>query len=131
MTTLARACLECGERIESGMRCEQCGKTNHRGYDAAWKHLVAAAIAAQPWCTDCNTEGDDGNPLSGDHLRWPATSLGDIEVVCRRCNSARGPRRGTYRKADEKNLEDGTSATRPVRPPITHRRDRSTGVVIA
>jgi DNA-directed RNA polymerase subunit RPC12/RpoP len=129
MTTLVRACLECGRPIHSGMRCDECGKTNARGYDAAWKHLVAAAIAAQPWCTDCSQEaGDPDNPLSGDHLRWPATSLDDIDVVCRRCNSRRGPRRGTYRKAPE-NFEVDQPATRPVRAP--NRSRRSSGVVIA
>jgi hypothetical protein len=136
-SVLTRACLNCGQPIESGMRCEDCGKTKQRGYDAAWKHLVAAAIAAQPWCSDCETEGDDDNPLSGDHLVWPAVSLADIDVVCRRCNSKRGPRRGVYRKDqqrnDQQNFENDQPATRPVKEANSPRSKRggSSGVVIA
>jgi hypothetical protein len=129
MTKLTRACLNCGQPIESGMRCEDCGKTKQRGYDAAWKHLVAAAIAAQPWCTDCENTGTPGNPLTGDHLRWPAVGLDDVEVVCRRCNSRRGPRRGVYRKALAENFENDQPATRPVRKKVA--RGEPTGVVIA
>jgi hypothetical protein len=35
---------------------------------------------------DCGTTED----LTGDHLRWPARTLADVEVVCRSCNSRRG-----------------------------------------
>jgi len=104
-----RPCLDCGQ-LTSGSRCSNCrlvtdnrryrrrGTTTQRGYDTAWQRLVAQAIDAQPWCTDCGIDREravaTGNPLTGDHLRWPATSLEDIAVVCRRCNSIRGPLRG-------------------------------------
>ncbi len=39
-----------------------------------------------PFCMDCGTHED----LTADHLRWPARTLIDVEVVCRSCNSKRG-----------------------------------------
>lgn len=104
-----RPCLDCGT-LTTGSRCSGCrltkdnqryarrGSRQTRGYDASWERLVAAAIDAHPWCTDCGITHDQAtaatNPLTGDHLRWPATTLEDVEVVCRRCNSIRGPLRG-------------------------------------
>jgi len=97
MTTLARPCLDCGTTIAAGSRCQRCAppkiKTADRGYGAAWQKLARQAIRNHPWCTDCGTRGSKDNPLTGDHLRWPALTLNDVEVVCRRCNSRRGPRR--------------------------------------
>ena len=104
-----RPCLDCGQ-LTSGSRCADCrlttdnrryqrrGTRQARGYDTPWERLVAQAIDAHPWCTDCGIDREQAtgtsNPLTGDHLRWPATSLEDVEVVCRRCNSIRGPIRG-------------------------------------
>lgn len=104
-----RPCLDCG-RLTTGSRCSSCrlatdnkryqrrGTRQARGYDADWERLVAQAINAQPWCTDCGVDREraatTGNPLTGDHLRWPAATLDDVAVVCRRCNSMRGPLRG-------------------------------------
>jgi 5-methylcytosine-specific restriction endonuclease McrA len=95
--TLARPCLRCGTVIAAGSRCPNCtpakAKTAARGYGTRWQRLARAAIKLHPWCTDCSTTGTPDNPLTGDHLRWPAHTLADIEVVCRRCNSRRGARR--------------------------------------
>lgn len=95
--TLPRPCLGCGTKISSGSRCSSCvspkAKTAARGYGARWQRLARAATKLHPWCTDCGTTGTPDNPLTGDHLRWPAVSLADIEVVCRRCISRRGARR--------------------------------------
>jgi len=44
----------------------------------------------QPFCTDCGHWGSNANPLTTDHLRWPARTLADVDVVCRSCNSKRG-----------------------------------------
>lgn len=104
-----RPCLDCG-RLTAGSRCSSCrvttdnrryqkrGGTSQRGYGTAWQRLVARAIDAHPWCTDCGVDRQQavatGNPLTGDHLCWPAVSLEDVHVVCRRCNSLRGPLRG-------------------------------------
>ena len=97
MSTLARPCLDCGTKISSGSRCDNCtptkARTAARGYDARWQQLARQAIRQHPWCTDCGTRGSQGNPLTGDHIRWPAQTLTDIEVVCRKCNSRRGARR--------------------------------------
>ena len=70
------------------------GSRQARGYDAAWERLRRAAIAAAPWCVDCGTPGTPDNPLTGDHLRWPARTVADVAVRCRVCNSRRGPARG-------------------------------------
>jgi hypothetical protein len=65
--------------------------------------------------------------LTGDHLRWPAENLADVEVVCRSCNSKRGPRRGVYRKDDQqKSFDNDQPRPRPVR-----KKTADSGVVIA
>jgi len=69
------------------------GTAAARGYDGAWRKLSARVRRLQPWCGDCGHTGSADNPLSGEHLRWPARTLADVEVLCRRCNSARGRRR--------------------------------------
>jgi len=118
MSTLARPCLDCGAKISSGSRCDNCtpekAKTADRGYGSAWAKLSRAAIRAHPWCTDCGTRGSRGNPLTGDHLRWPARSLSDVEVVCRRCNSRRGARRKINTSFDH-----GLSDPQPVAQRVT------------
>ena len=97
MSTLPRPCIGCGTKITTGSRCSNCApnkaKTADRGYGNAWAKLSRQAIRNHPWCTDCGTRGSKDNPLTGDHLRWPALALNDVDVVCRRCNSRRGPRR--------------------------------------
>lgn len=99
-----RPCLDCGA-LTSKSRCPTCqrprdrardarrGSRHERGYDNEWVALVAEAVKRHPWCTDCGTTGCRDNPLTGDHLRWPALTCADVEVVCRRCNSRRGPLR--------------------------------------
>jgi 5-methylcytosine-specific restriction protein A len=67
-----------------------------RGYDSHWTKLGKAAIAAQPWCTDCGTPGDAFNPLCGDHAvplaRGGLSVIENVVVRCRRCNSKKGTR---------------------------------------
>ena len=94
--TLPKPCLDCGVPTDA-TRCPPCtttanirrGSAAERGYDHRWRRLSKRAIRRQPWCTDCGTRDD----LTGDHLRWPARSLADVEVVCRPCNSRRGAAR--------------------------------------
>jgi 5-methylcytosine-specific restriction enzyme A len=132
MTTLPRRCLGCGTKIPAGSRCDPCqaqvnwqhdqrrGKTAARGYDAAWARLSKAAIKAQPYCSDCGHWGSNDNPLTGDHLRWPAVTLDDVDVVCRRCNSRRGARR-RLTSSDPTTTRDpsraGVSVTHPAGVP--------------
>lgn len=86
----------CGEPCEDG-RCTEHrpatrpdrGTATQRGYNSAWSRLSKQARRLQPWCSDCGTKTD----LTGDHLRWPALSLKDVDVVCRPCNSKRGAAR--------------------------------------
>lgn len=90
----ARLCLEpgCPQLVRDGnVRCPEHRRpgTAARGYGARWQALSAEAREIQPWCSDCGAEED----LTADHLRWPATALADVEVVCRACNSRRGAMR--------------------------------------
>lgn len=99
-----RPCLTCGA-LSRGSRCPthtaanqratdaRRGTATQRGYDSAWRRLVAEAIRLHPWCSDCGTTKD----LTGDHLRWPALTLADVQVVCRPCNSRRPNRRSRTR----------------------------------
>lgn len=91
-----KPCLRCGEP-SSGSWCDEHGpergprqdhdlNSTQRGYDNRWRRLSERARQLQPWCSDCGTTDD----LTGDHLRWPARTLRDVDVVCRACNSRRG-----------------------------------------
>ena len=95
-----RLCVECGEPCE-GSRCDLHApepamkeSATVRGYDHRWRRLSERARKLQPWCSDCGTTDD----LTGDHLRWPARTLRDVDVVCRGCNAKRGetPRDGRW-----------------------------------
>lgn len=95
-----KLCVECGEPCVDG-RCDAHrpikDQTTRRtraqtGYTSAWDRLSLKARRLQPWCSDCGTKTD----LTADHLRWPARTINDVDVVCRSCNSQRGetPRDG-------------------------------------
>lgn len=99
---LAARCLDCGRRTE-GSRCADCkarrdvdrGTTTERGYGATHQRRARAAIAAQPWCSDCGHPGSRDNPLTADHVVPVSRGgrNGPLRVACRRCNSSRGSRR--------------------------------------
>lgn len=87
-----KLCVECGEPTEQS-RCNEHQlparpkpSPTKRGYNSAWFRLSKQARRLQPWCSDCGAKDD----LTGDHLRWPALSIKDVDVVCRSCNSKRG-----------------------------------------
>lgn len=65
-------------------------------YDTRWLTLRDVAIRRHPWCEDCRTPGDEANPLTGDHRlplsRGGRNVIGNVAVLCRRCNSAKGAR---------------------------------------
>lgn len=85
-----RPCLTCGELSENThcpAHTDVSRPSYSVGYDRRWRNLSLRARRIQPWCSDCGTTKD----LTGDHLRWPARSLADVDVVCRACNSRRGP----------------------------------------
>lgn len=105
-----RPCLDCGVIVETkrdsktGARCWRCRdirkydyppqrgerlnglSPSARGYDSRWNRLSKQARREQPFCSDCGSPED----LTADHLRWPARSLEDVDVLCRPCNSAKG-----------------------------------------
>jgi 5-methylcytosine-specific restriction protein A len=91
MTGLPRPCLGCSTPVRGRSRCDRCqppkAPTAARGYDGRWQALSRQARRRQPWCSDCGTVED----LTTDHLRWRAETLDDVDVVCRPCNSKRGP----------------------------------------
>ena len=60
-----------------------------RGYDSKWQALSKQARKLQPWCSRCGADRD----LTADHLVWPAITIADVEVLCRRCNSSKGAAR--------------------------------------
>lgn len=101
-----RLCPGCGVQMPYPGRgpCEDCrrererarvrGTRRQRGYTDQWLQLVKVAIAQQPYCSACATTSD----LTGDHRvpvsRGGASTLENIEVLCRRCNSSKGSRLG-------------------------------------
>ena len=99
--SLLKPCKECGE-VGPFTRCPDCEAKYQReresrrlspierGYDKKWKKLSKKARGMQPWCLSCGTTGTKNNPLTADHLRWPARSLADVQVLCRDCNSKKG-----------------------------------------
>jgi 5-methylcytosine-specific restriction endonuclease McrA len=108
---LMKLCLDCGRHVQTSEarngRCPDCRRTHEReksrrrrktvarGYDGAWRKLVAEAIRRQPFCTYCRARGSKANPLTGDHKvpiskGGTAKTLSDVVVACRSCNSSRG-----------------------------------------
>ncbi len=99
----------CGEPCETG-RCsehprEQPGKASRhqRGYNNDWTRLSTRARKLQPWCSDCGTKDN----LTADHLRWPARTLRDVDVVCITCNIKRGPARNGERETWGEGADEG------------------------
>lgn len=93
-----RPCLTCGTPTASSWcnehhansRGRDHGRSStDRGYDSRWRRLSERARSLQPWCTDCGTTHD----LTTDHLRWPARTLADVQVLCRACNTRKGATR--------------------------------------
>jgi 5-methylcytosine-specific restriction endonuclease McrA len=58
-----------------------------RGYDRHWQRVAAAAIANQPYCTNCGSQSD----LTGDHVipvsRGGLSTRANCQVLCRPCNA--------------------------------------------
>lgn len=153
---LQSVCPECGTpfiRTDPRAQCKTCLPMNRRqsrassrirdrdpqrgrdGYDWRWRKLSKRARALQPFCSDCGSPYD----LTADHSprawqRWEAgltIRLEDIDVVCRRCNTDRGPARGPGAvererptvpadptdPADDEHLAGGGGPHRPAPPP--------------
>jgi 5-methylcytosine-specific restriction endonuclease McrA len=82
-------CPDCGKARE---RARVRAPRKQRGYTDQWLQLVKVAIGRQPYCSACgattNLTGDHRIPLS----KGGTSTLENIEVLCRRCNSAKGNR---------------------------------------
>lgn len=118
VSSLRSVCSECGtvyERERARARCPEChpprertarritserSRPQHRGagYGATWDRLSKRARRIQPFCSDCGREDDltaDHSPQAWQrHEQGKPIRLEDIDVVCRQCNSERGPARG-------------------------------------
>lgn len=113
--SVKQPCISCGEPTDNGTRCPDCAKRAERqrlrpghgskksapkarGYDEAWRRLSARARRLQPFCSDCGATDDlqaDHSPEAWRrHERGLPIRLRDIDVVCGRCNRARGAARG-------------------------------------
>lgn len=102
-----RPCLRCGD-LSSESYCDDHrpvkAPSHERGYTYAWSRLSKRAREIQPWCSDCGTAGEPGNPLTLDHtpaawkIRRPLTlkdaAKGLVVVRCMECNNRQGAARG-------------------------------------
>lgn len=68
-------------------------------YGSDWQRLREQVIAREPWCHNpqCMHEvGTPPNPLTVDHVvplaRGGTNDLANLQVLCKRCNSAKGAR---------------------------------------
>lgn len=100
---IARPCIDCGEVIPSGSRCDECkpqrpardrvrAKDHPHANPARWKRISTTARRRQPWCLDCGTSRD----LTTDHV-IPVVERPDlayevlnVAVRCRPCNGRKG-----------------------------------------
>jgi len=122
--TLYRLCSVCGVKIdprEQGYRgpCDTCrrernrarGTRQRRGYTDAWLQLVKLAIRQQPYCSVCGVTSD----LTGDHrvplAKGGTSTLENVQVLCRSCNSSKGSRVG---RSDARFLSSASSNPRPL-----------------
>jgi 5-methylcytosine-specific restriction endonuclease McrA len=112
-----RLCSVCGIQIPAYPHtrgpCQNCkrerdrrrGKTRARGYDAEHKRLSKLAIAAHPFCADCNATED----LVGDHIiprsKGGLNVLSNYAVRCRSCNTARRNREGVFLRGQARDPE--------------------------
>lgn len=134
---LVRLCLRCPALLPYPGRgpCPDCkraetrkrGKTRARGYDAEHKRLSKLAIAAHPYCVDCNATED----LVGDHIiprsKGGLNMLFNYEVRCRSCNSARGNREGQFLDASIRDPALASRETKSVGVPRPQKEIPSIG----
>lgn len=106
----ARPCSQpgCPELVRIGRRCadHRLGQERERdrrrpsmadrGYGPGWQARSRALVKAQPWCSNCLAEPTRENPLTVDHvisLKDGGETIDEnLQVLCRRCNSAKGGR---------------------------------------
>lgn len=89
-----KLCLGCN-KLTRNSRCAECQATQDRAresrrgkrehYDAEWRRISKAAIAAQPWCSICGSTED----LTTDHIKARSLEAG-VRVLCRSHNSSKG-----------------------------------------
>ena len=101
---MRRPCIEPGcPNLTEGTRCaaharardRARGSSAQRGYDSAWRALRAKAIRIwvreRGWvCPGWGIPPHPARDLTGDHLRWPARTLADVQVLCVGCNNRKG-----------------------------------------
>lgn len=103
MTRAPIRCLDCNTPCRpppsAAGRCPSCDRRrqglrnalrSHYGRD--WAVMRRALIAAHPWCDVCKSRLD----LTADHIvpvaRGGTNDKGNLQVLCRVCNSRKGAR---------------------------------------
>ncbi len=100
-------CLACGTP-STGPRCAAHARpgSTARGYSSTWQRISAATIAAQPWCARCGATTD----LTTDHIvakaRGGLNDPANLQVLCRRCNSAKRDRGTATTRHSRKKFSD-------------------------
>lgn len=101
-----RPCLDCGT-LTTASRCTNCRRTKDRqrettrpsptarGYDGAWRRLRAEILDRDGHqCTRCGTAGEQGNPLTVDHItaksHGGSDDPGNLRTLCKRCHGRKG-----------------------------------------
>lgn len=103
-----RPCLVCGTLTRNASRCDPHqaewqrqqdrvrGSAHQRGYDQAWRTAARQAVARHKaeqgdWCPGWRVPAHPSSDLTGDHIVPKAAGgsdeLGNIQVLCRSCNS--------------------------------------------
>ncbi|MFC3504822.1 HNH endonuclease [Micromonospora krabiensis] len=105
-----RICLDCGT-LTDGTRCTTCRRPRERAMLQAKRQRRprpthaedkrrAAAVAAHrrehgDWCPGWRRDPHEASDLTADHVDAVAAGgaeSGDLQVLCRSCNSAKGAR---------------------------------------
>lgn len=101
-----RPCLDCG-RLTTGSRCIDCRRAkdrrrgagrptpSQRGYGSAWRALREQILDRDGrQCTRCGTAGEQGNPLTVDHITAKSHGGSDdpsnLRTLCKRCHGRKG-----------------------------------------
>ena len=102
MSRLPRPCLSCRAPTRNGSRCPTCasqrerrrGSATQRGYDSKWSRKSQRLTKAIGCCQRCGIGHTEANPLTLDHIVAKARGGTDnrVQVLCRKCNSAKGAR---------------------------------------
>lgn len=100
-----KSCLDCGQ-LSDQSRCPDHrkarekirGTATQRGYDSKYQRLARAKkaehIAMRGYiCSGYGVPPHASQVLTADHLRWPAETLDDLQILCPGCQNRKGAAR--------------------------------------